>query len=80
MGRLNPLPFREVKRRLEAAGFEEASQKGSHVKFVRRTGEIVDTAIVPRKSEVAVGTLCSIRARRTSTPNDGKNSANNTFP
>jgi predicted RNA binding protein YcfA (HicA-like mRNA interferase family) len=60
LGRLNPLPFREVKRRLEAAGFEEASQKGSHVKFVRRTGEIVDTAIVPRKSEVAVGTLRSI--------------------
>ncbi|HSY04124.1 MAG TPA: type II toxin-antitoxin system HicA family toxin [Acidobacteriaceae bacterium] len=60
MGRLNPLPFREVKRRLEAAGFEEASQRGSHVKFVRRTGEVVDTAIVPRKGEVAVGTLRSI--------------------
>ncbi|MFZ0689143.1 MAG: type II toxin-antitoxin system HicA family toxin, partial [Acidobacteriaceae bacterium] len=60
LGRLNPLPFREVKRRLEAAGFQEASQKGSHVKFVRRTGEFVDTAIVPRKSEVAVGTLRSI--------------------
>jgi predicted RNA binding protein YcfA (HicA-like mRNA interferase family) len=30
------------------------------VKFVRRAGEIVDTAIVPRKSEVAVGTLRSI--------------------
>jgi predicted RNA binding protein YcfA (HicA-like mRNA interferase family) len=60
LGRLNPLPFREVKRRLEAAGFREAGQRGSHVKFVRRAGEIVDTAIVPRKSEVAVGTLRSI--------------------
>jgi hypothetical protein len=30
------------------------------VKFVRRAGEIVDTAIVPRKSEVVVGTLRSI--------------------
>ncbi len=60
MGRLNPLPFREVKRRLEAAGFEEAGQRGSHVKFVRRTGEFVDTAIVPRHSEIAVGTLRSI--------------------
>ncbi|MCW5982827.1 MAG: type II toxin-antitoxin system HicA family toxin [Bryobacteraceae bacterium] len=40
MARLNPLPFREIKRRLEAAGFVEASQKGSHVKFVRRTGDL----------------------------------------
>ena len=60
MGRLSPLPFREVRRRLEAAGFVEASQRGSHVKFVRRLGEIVDTAIVPRKSEIALGTLRSI--------------------
>jgi len=60
LGRLKPLPFREVKRRLEAAGFVEATQKGSHVKFVRRRGETVDTAIVPKKSEVPVGTLRSI--------------------
>jgi len=60
LGRLKPQPFREVKRRLEAAGFSEASQKGSHVKFVRRQGGIVDTAIVPRKREIPVGTLRSI--------------------
>jgi predicted RNA binding protein YcfA (HicA-like mRNA interferase family) len=60
LGRLKPQPFREVKRRLEAAGFVEAHQKGSHVKFVRRSGETVDTAIVPRKSEIPVGTLRSI--------------------
>ena len=60
MGRLKPLPFREVKRRLEAAGFIEVRQKGSHVKFVRRREETVDTAIVPKKSEVPVGTLRSI--------------------
>ncbi len=60
LGRLKPQPFREIKRRLEAAGFVEASQKGSHVKFVRRSGEILDTAIVPRKHEVPVGTLRSI--------------------
>ena len=60
MGRLKPQPFREVKRRLEAAGFLEASQKGSHVKFVRRQGDIVDTAIVPKKREIPVGTLRSI--------------------
>src|ERR1700683_3671209 len=28
---VGPLPFREIKRRLEAAGFSEASQRGSHV-------------------------------------------------
>ena len=60
MARLRALPFRNVKRRLEAAGFVEVSQKGSHVKFVRKQGQIVDTAIVPKKSEVPVGTLRSI--------------------
>jgi len=60
LGRLKPQPYREVKRRLEAAGFFEASQKGSHVKFVRRLGDTVDTAIVPKKREIAVGTLRSI--------------------
>ena len=60
MGRLKPQPFREVKRRLETAGFVETSQKGSHVKFVRRLGETVDTTIVPKKSEIPVGTLRSI--------------------
>jgi predicted RNA binding protein YcfA (HicA-like mRNA interferase family) len=60
LGRLKPQPFREIKRRLESAGFVEASQKGSHVKFVRRLGDVVDTAIVPKKSEIPVGTLASI--------------------
>jgi predicted RNA binding protein YcfA (HicA-like mRNA interferase family) len=60
LGRLSPQPFREVKRRLEAAGFVEVSQKGSYVKFVRRAGLAVDTAVVPKKREVPVGTLHSI--------------------
>lgn len=60
VGRLKPEAFREVKRRLESAGFVETSQKGSHVKFVRRMRDTVDTAIVPRKSEIPVGTLRSI--------------------
>lgn len=70
MGRLKPLPFREVKRRLEAAGFVETSQKGSHVKFVRRSDEVVDTAIVPKKSEVPVGTLRSILHQAHIDPDD----------
>ncbi len=60
MARLSPQPFREIKRRLEAVGFIEESQKGSHVKFVRRLEDTVDTVIVPQKHEVPVGTLRSI--------------------
>jgi predicted RNA binding protein YcfA (HicA-like mRNA interferase family) len=60
LGRLKPQPFREVKRRLEASGFVEVSQKGSHVKFVRKVGTNVDTVIVPRKYDIPVGTLRSI--------------------
>jgi predicted RNA binding protein YcfA (HicA-like mRNA interferase family) len=30
------------------------------VKFVRRSGQVVDTVIVPKKREVTVGTLRSI--------------------
>ncbi len=57
---LRPLPYRQVKRKLEAAGFTQVSQKGSHVKFVRHADEGTRTAIVPRHREVAVGTLRSI--------------------
>jgi predicted RNA binding protein YcfA (HicA-like mRNA interferase family) len=60
LGRLKPLAFREIKRRLETAGFEEISQKGSHVKFARVSPQRTDTAIVPRRHEVTVGTLRSI--------------------
>ena len=44
---LRPLPYREVKRKLEAAGFIQASQRGSHVKFVNHADEGSRTAIVP---------------------------------
>jgi predicted RNA binding protein YcfA (HicA-like mRNA interferase family) len=49
-----------VKRRLEAAGFHIVTQRGSHVKFVRDTGSVVDVAIVPLKREITTGTLHSI--------------------
>ena len=51
---LEPLLYREVKRRLEAAGFTQIRQKGSHVKFVRYTAEGVFTVIVPCHREVTV--------------------------
>ena len=57
---LRPLAFAEVRRRLEAAGFSESSQRGSHVKFARKSEAGLRTAIVPRHREVAVGTLRSI--------------------
>jgi predicted RNA binding protein YcfA (HicA-like mRNA interferase family) len=57
---LRPLPYREVKRKLEAAGFKEVSSKGSHVKFARETDGGTYTAIVPQHREVPVGTLRSI--------------------
>ena len=57
---LRPLSFRDVKRKLEAVGFHETSQRGSHVKFSKRVGEELRTAIVPNHSKIAVGTLRSI--------------------
>ena len=57
---LNPLSYREVKRKLEAAGFVEVSQKGSHVKFAKTTEEGTRTAIVPRYREITIGTIGSI--------------------
>ena len=38
---LKPLSYREIKRKLEAAGFEVVSQKGSHVKFAGSIGHQV---------------------------------------
>ncbi len=34
---MKPLPFREVKRKLQAVGFVEVGQTGSHVKFAQTT-------------------------------------------
>ncbi len=60
MAPLSPLPYRDVKRKLEAAGFIEKGQKGSHVKFAKETPGGLRTAIVPQHRELAVGTLRSI--------------------
>jgi predicted RNA binding protein YcfA (HicA-like mRNA interferase family) len=54
------LPYREVRRRLLAAGFAEAGARGSHTKFIRTTPEGDLVAIVPRHPDVAIGTLRSI--------------------
>ena len=67
---LRPLPYREVKRKLEAASFIETSQKGSHVKFVKDTDQGIRTAIVPQHREVSVGTLRSILRQAGLTPDE----------
>ena len=36
---MKPLAFREVKRKLEAAGFVQIGQTGSYVKFAKMIGE-----------------------------------------
>lgn len=55
-----PPPYREVKRKLEAAGFVEGQQRGSHVTFVKTSIDGVRTAIVPKHREISLGTLRSV--------------------
>ena len=57
---MKPLPFREVKRKLEAAGFVEVAQSGSHIKFAKTSAAGTRTATVPKHREVASGTLRSV--------------------
>ena len=57
---LRPLPYREVRRKLLAAGFSEVGQRGSHVKFAKNEPQGIRTAIVPNHREIALGTLRSI--------------------
>ena len=67
---LRRLPFREVKRRLKAAGFAEVGQRGSHVKFAKETAEGILTAVVPRHREVALGTLRSVLRQAVISPEE----------
>lgn len=67
---LRPLPFREVKRKLEAAGFAEVSSKGSHVKFAKVTAAGTYTAIVPHHREMPVGTLRSVMKQAGISPDE----------
>jgi predicted RNA binding protein YcfA (HicA-like mRNA interferase family) len=68
---LKPLPFREVKRKLLAAGFSIVSQKGSHVKFFKTTSE--GNRLVPKHREIAVGTLHSILNQAGLSPEEFEN-------
>ena len=57
---LRPLYYRQVERRLKAAGFVPVATHGSHVKFLRETTAETRVVIVPRHREIAIGTLRSI--------------------
>jgi predicted RNA binding protein YcfA (HicA-like mRNA interferase family) len=57
---LRPVTFREVVKKLNAAGFTKTTQRGSHLKFWERTATGTLTVIVPRHREIAAGTLRSI--------------------
>jgi predicted RNA binding protein YcfA (HicA-like mRNA interferase family) len=57
---MKPLSYHQIKRKLEKAGFTLIHQRGSHVKFVRKSEHEVRTVMVPNHREVKVGTLRSI--------------------
>jgi predicted RNA binding protein YcfA (HicA-like mRNA interferase family) len=57
---MKPLPFREVKRKLEAAGFKGLDRLAVTLKFARTTVAGTRTAAVPKHHEVAAGTIRSI--------------------
>jgi predicted RNA binding protein YcfA (HicA-like mRNA interferase family) len=67
---LKPLSYRQVRRKLERAGFAIVSQRGSHVKFVRHGSDEVRTAIVPHYHEIPIRILRSILRQAGLTPNE----------
>ena len=67
---IRPLAYREVVRKLRAAGFTEVSQRGSHVKFAKVNGGGTLLVIVPRHREVATGTLRNIVTQAGLTPRE----------
>ena len=58
---LRPLSFRVVKQKLLAAGFLVEDQRGSHVKFSKKTGGGTRTVIVPdHRGDLKMGLLRSL--------------------
>ncbi len=60
MGKLRVLSGREVCKILEAEGFSEVRQRGSHIVMQKRSGNTTTTVPVPDHSELKAGTLSSI--------------------
>lgn len=57
---MKPLSYRQIKCKLEKAGFTLIQQRGSHVKFTRESENEIRVGMVPGHREVKVGTLRSI--------------------
>ncbi|MDE0684339.1 MAG: type II toxin-antitoxin system HicA family toxin [Candidatus Poribacteria bacterium] len=67
---MKPLPYRQIKRKLEKAGFVIVHQRGSHVKFVCESEDETRTVVVPNHREVRVGTLRTILRHAGLTPDE----------
>lgn len=70
---LRPLPYREVARKLRAAGFVAVSQRGSHIKFKKSTATGVVSVTVPRHRELGIGIIRSIIRRARLSVNEFEN-------
>jgi len=60
LGKLRVLSGREVCKILEAEGFTEVRQRGSHVVMQKRSGNTTTTVPVPDHKELKTGTVTSI--------------------
>ena len=67
---MKPLLFRVVKRKLQAAGFVQVSQRGSHVKFKKATPSRTFVTVVPHHPDVSAGTIRSILNQAGLTPEE----------
>ena len=67
---MKPLSYRQVRRKLEKAGFTLVHQRGSHVKFVRKNQDEVRTVMVPNHREIRIGTLRTILRHAGLTPDE----------
>lgn len=54
------MSFRQIRFKLEAAGFCEVKQLGNHAKFVRREAGKVRSAILPHYREISASVLASV--------------------
>jgi len=62
LGRLRVLSGREVCKILEAEGFTEVRQRGSHVVMQKWSGNTTTTVPVPDHKELKTGTLPAVGA------------------
>jgi len=60
LGKLRVLSGREVCKILEAEGFTEVRQRGSHIVMQKQSGNTTTTVPVPDHNELKTGTLTSI--------------------